>query len=111
MMLCRLVIIAGITAVAAAAQETTLDRFEKEIRPVLVERCYVCHSASAPTAQGGLQLDSAEGIRRGGNSGVVIRPGDPDQSLLIRAIRRTDKNLKMPPGNPLPPAVVANFEA
>ena len=107
----RLGITAAIAAIAVAAQDAALDRFEKEIRPVLAARCYACHSASAATPQGGLLLDSADGIRRGGNSGVVVRPGNPDLSLLIRAIRHTDKTLKMPPGNPLPPDVVAKFEA
>ena len=59
-------------AMAAAAQEHVSDAFEKEIRPVLAERCYLCHSASAAVPQGGLRLDSADGIRRGGNSGAVI---------------------------------------
>ena len=76
----------------------------------MAERCYACHSASAATPQGGLLLDTADGIRRGGNSGVVLQPGNPDTSLLIRAIRQTDKRLKMPPGGPLPPEVVAKFE-
>jgi hypothetical protein len=40
----------------------------------------------------------------------VIQPGDPEHSLLIRAIRYTDKQLKMPPGEPLSPEVVAEFE-
>src|SRR5215471_5501335 len=64
-----------------------------------------------PAPQGGLRLDSTDAIRRGGNSGIVIQPGNPDLSLLIRAIRQTDKTLKMPPGSPLPPEVVADFEA
>ena len=110
-MLFRLGITTMLAAVAAAGQDAAPDRFEKEIRPVLAERCYACHSASAATPQGGLLLDSADGIRRGGNSGVVIQPGNPDLSLLIRAIRQTDKRLKMPPGNPLPPEIVARFEA
>jgi len=95
----------------AAAQDAGLDLFEKRIRPVLVEHCYPCHSASAVTPQGGLLLDSADGIRRGGSSGVVVRPGNPDLSLLIRAIRHTDKALKMPPGTPLSPEIVSDFEA
>src|SRR5215471_15518475 len=99
----RLGIMAAIAGVAACAQDAALDRFEKEIRPVLAERCYVCHSASAAAPQGGLRLDSAEAIRRGGNSGAVVRPGNPDLSTLIRAIRYTDKKLKMPPGGALPP--------
>ena len=41
---------------------------------------------------------------------LLIQPGDPDNSLLIRAIRHTDKKLKMPPGDPLSPEVVADFE-
>jgi hypothetical protein len=110
-MLFRLGITAATIAIAAAAQEANLDHFEKKIRPVLAERCYPCHSASASAPQGGLLLDSTDAIRRGGSSGVVIRPGNPDLSLLIRAIRHTDKTLKMPPGNPLPPEVIADFEA
>src|SRR5437016_4759815 len=110
-MLFRLGTMAAAVAIAAAAQEAALDRFEKKIRPVLAARCYACHSASAAAPQGGLLLDSTNSIQRGGNSGAVIQPGNPEQSLLIRAIRYTDKKLKMPPGNPLPPDVVADFEA
>src|SRR5262249_2085168 len=50
------------------------------------------------------------GIQKGGNSGPPILPGDPEHSLLIRAIRYTDKKLKMPPDNPLPPDLVNDFE-
>ena len=74
----RLGITAAIAAITAAAQDAALDRFEKEIRPVLAERCYACHSASAAAPQGGLLLDSAAGIRRGGNSGAIVLAGNPD---------------------------------
>jgi hypothetical protein len=97
-------------AIAAGPQNTTIDHFEKKIRPVLASHCYACHSKSVATPQGGLLLDSTQGIRRGGNSGPAIQPGDPDNSLLIRALRHTDKKLKMPPGDPLLPEVVADFE-
>src|SRR3954447_17519501 len=110
-MLFRLGIAAVLALTAAAAQDAAHDRFEKEIRPVLAERCYPCHSSSAAAPQAGLLLDSADGIRRGGNSGAVVRPGEPNLSLLIHAIRYTDPKLKMPPGRALPPEVVANFEA
>jgi hypothetical protein len=110
-MLFRLAIAAVLAAASAAAQDAALDRFEKEIRPVLAERCYACHSASAAAPQAGLMLDTANGIRRGGNSGAVLQPGNPDASLLIRAIRHTDKRLKMPPGGPLSAEVIAKFEA
>jgi len=109
-MLFQLGMLAAAIAIRAPAQNAAIDRFETNIRPVLVSRCYPCHSQSAPAPQGGLLLDSAQGIRRGGNSGPVLRPGDPEHSLLIRAIRRTDEKLKMPPGEPLPSEVVAEFE-
>ena len=42
---------------------------------------------------------------------MIVQPGEPDRSLLLRALRYTDKTLKMPPGKPLAPEVVAEFEA
>jgi len=96
--------------IAAGPQNAAIDHFENKIRPVLVSHCYACHSKSAAATQGGLLLDSAQGIRRGGNSGSAIQPGDPEKSLLIRAIRQTDKKLKMPPGDPLSAETVADFE-
>ena len=53
----------------AIAQDVGVDAFEKKIRPVLAARCYACHSSSMTSPQAGLRLDSAQGIRQGGNSG------------------------------------------
>jgi hypothetical protein len=92
------------------AQTPALDHFEKKIRPVLASRCTPCHGSSAAAPPAGLLLNTSHGIQQGGRSGPVLVPGDPDKSLLIRAIRYTDKQLKMPPGNPLPPETVADFE-
>ena len=66
-MLLRLGIAAALAVTAVTAQESTSDRFEKKIRPVLAQRCYPCHSTAAAAPQGGLLLDSAGSIRRGGN--------------------------------------------
>src|ERR1700735_4573415 len=95
------------------AQDSGSDRlklFEEKIRPVLATRCFVCHSTNAVKVQGGLLLDSPAGLKRGGNSGEVIVPGDPEKSLLVHALRYQDKDLEMPPGKPLPVEVVADFE-
>ncbi len=91
-------------------QSPALDHFETKIRPVLVARCYGCHSAGAAAIQGGLRLDSTAAMQRGGNSGPVLVAGDADGSVLIRSIRRTDKSLQMPPGPGLSKEVVADFE-
>src|SRR5262249_28384440 len=56
--------------------------FEKKIRPVLVEQCYSCHSATAAKLKGGLLLDTKEGLRKGGDSGPAIVAGDAGRSRL-----------------------------
>ncbi len=61
--------------------------FEKKIRPVLVAECYKCHSTEhGKKVRGGLALDTREGIRKGGDTGPVIVPGNPSRSLLIKAL-------------------------
>ena len=64
----------------------------------------------APAVQGGLLLDTREGLRKGGNSGAAVVPGNPEQSLLIKALRYKSKELQMPPGEPLTSEQVADFE-
>jgi hypothetical protein len=89
-----------------------IEFFEKKIRPVLESNCYMCHSAHSKKLQGGLLLDTRDGMLKGGNSGQpAIRPGDPDSSLLIKAIRYTDPKLQMPPMGQLPAEQVKDFEA
>jgi hypothetical protein len=96
-----------------AAPPLTADQvefFEKKIRPIFVERCYKCHSAHAEKVKGGLLLDSREGLLKGGDSGPAIVPGDPEKSILIRAIRQTDE-LRMPVKEKLPDEQIADFVA
>jgi hypothetical protein len=88
-----------------------IEFFEKKIRPVLVEHCYECHSSQSKKKRGELLLDSRAGVRKGGESGPVIVPGKPQESLLIKAIRHVDPELKMPPNGKLPEAVIADLEA
>jgi hypothetical protein len=85
--------------------------FEAKIRPVLAQHCYKCHSAALKKPKGQLVLDSREALRKGGETGPAVVPGRPGDSLLLKAIRYTDDELKMPPdGKKLPAAVVADFE-
>jgi hypothetical protein len=81
--------------------------FELEIRPVLTTVCLPCHGGKK--TESGLTVDSRAALVRGGDRGPAIVPGDAGGSLLIRAIRRTDDDLKMPPKRGLPPEVVAAF--
>jgi hypothetical protein len=87
-----------------------IEFFEKKIRPILATQCYLCHSQESDPLQGGLYLDSKEGLLRGGKSGApAVVPGKPEESLLVTALRHTNKDLKMPPGEPLPADQVEAF--
>jgi hypothetical protein len=101
-------VLAAVEPLTAADNSKGVDFFEKHIRPVLVANCYQCHSASSKEIEGGLRLDTREGLRKGGDSGAVIVPGKPDESLLIRALQHED-GMEMPPKQKLPDNVVANF--
>jgi len=85
--------------------------FETKVRPVLVERCYSCHSSASQPVQGGLKLDSREALLRGGVRGSALVPGDPDRSSLIRALSHADKSLQMPPGGKLKGPEIAALTA
>ena len=90
----------GLAISAAYAAEPTkaqLDFFESKVRPVLADNCYQCHSTKGEKVKGGLLLDSREGLLKGGDSGPAIISGDPEKSLLIKAVRYADPDLQMPP--------------
>ncbi|MDA1050327.1 MAG: DUF1553 domain-containing protein [Planctomycetota bacterium] len=98
---------------AAEPDAADLDFFEKKIRPVLIDKCYECHSTKAKEAgklKGGLLLDSREGLHVGGDTGSAITPGKIEESLLIDAVRFGEEAYQMPPDGKLPADVIANFE-
>ncbi|MDP6795392.1 MAG: DUF1549 domain-containing protein, partial [Verrucomicrobiota bacterium] len=88
-------------AALATAEPEGIEFFENHIRPLLVQNCYKCHSAEADKAKGELLLDTRDGIRRGGDSGPAMIPGDPKASLLLKAVSYENDDLQMPPKNKL----------
>jgi mono/diheme cytochrome c family protein len=90
-------------APAAAAP----DFFETKIRPLFAEDCFACHTEAR---MGGLQLDSREHFLKGGKSGPIVVPGNPDASLLVKALRY-DGTPKMPPPGKLTADQIAAVEA
>jgi hypothetical protein len=96
---------------AADLTPSQSDFFENRIRPVLADNCYKCHSTYAEKVKGGLLLDSREAVLKGGDSGAVIVPGNPETSLLIKAVRYTDPDLQMPKDKKLPDNEIADLVA
>src|SRR5258707_1792211 len=87
----------GLQALAADPTPSQLQFFETHVRPVLANNCYKCHSQQSEKVKAGLLLDTREGVLKGGENGPAIVPGDPEKSLLIKAVRYTDPDLQMPP--------------
>ena len=85
--------------------------FESRVRPVLVDACYSCHSEKAPKLKGGLRVDSRAELLKGGDTGPAVVPGKPDESLLLKAVKRLDPDLAMPPKKALPARDVEALEA
>src|SRR3954469_23916843 len=94
-----LFIAGSLPAIGADSTVDGIDFFEKKIRPVLVENSYKCHSAQSEKLKGGLMLDSRDGVLKGGETGPAVIPGEPEKSLLIKAVGYADKELQMPPKN------------
>jgi mono/diheme cytochrome c family protein len=72
--------------------------FEKEVRPLLVERCLECHGEEKPKS--GLKLTSRANVLKGGTRGPAVVAGKPEESLLLKALRHDD-DLRMPPKDKL----------
>lgn len=83
-----------------------IEFFETTIRPLFAERCNSCHGPKKQ--EGGLRLNNRSGALTGGDNGPVISPGNPQESLLIRAVGY-QSDLKMPPDGKLADEDIANL--
>jgi hypothetical protein len=102
-----LMIAFGTTARGGDPDPKGVAFFEKRIRPILIERCYSCHSTDAKKLRGGLYLDTKGGWAKGGDNGPALVPGDAEASLMIQAVRYTEPTLQMPPKGKLPAEEIA----
>lgn len=88
----------GIKEVAGTV-EAQAEWFETQIRPLLAERCIQCHGSEKQG--GGLRLDARQHLLTGGDRGPAFQAGNQESSLIVRAVRRQDLDLQMPPDEPL----------
>jgi hypothetical protein len=73
----------------------SVEFFESRVRPILAESCIRCHGEKKQSSE--LRLDSRSAAIAGGATGPAVVPGNPDESLLIQAVRQTHDDIKMPP--------------
>jgi cytochrome c553 len=106
-----LIVLALAHAPARAAEPTAegLEFFENKIRPLLADNCYRCHSHDTKQ-KAHLMLDSRSSILKGGDNGPAIKPADPENSLLVKAIRFTG-DIKMPKNGKLTDQAIADLTA
>lgn len=102
------VMLCALPVAAAEPNQTGIEFFETKIRPVLVTHCQECHSTTSKSLKGGLQLDHRAGLMKGGDSGPAIVVEQPENSLLIKALKYD--GYEMPPKGKLPANVIADFE-
>ncbi|HEY7426446.1 MAG TPA: DUF1553 domain-containing protein [Gemmataceae bacterium] len=103
-LLCLLLL--AVLHAAPPANPQAVEFFEKHVRPVLISKCQSCHGPKRQ--QGGLRLDSRAALLKGSDNGAVLVPGEPDKSLLVKAIRY-DGDVQMPPNGKLPAEAVAHL--
>ncbi len=86
----------------AAAQDV---QFNRDIRPILSDRCFYCHGPDEKNRKAGLRLDTFEGATKDRGGYRAITPGQPDDSELIRRVTSHEAGEVMPPPSAKKPAV------
>lgn len=98
-----------LTTTALRAEDADAKFFNEKILPVLKTHCYECHSQDAEEVKGGLRLDTKARLRAGGSTGEIVKPGEPDESLLIKVLRYAEDDRQMPPRGKLDQAIIDVF--
>ncbi len=70
--------------------------FRRDVRPILVQKCFSCHGPDEEERQADLRLDVQAGVFGDPEATTIVR-GDPDQSALYQRLTAEDEDLRMPP--------------
>ncbi|MEE2886892.1 MAG: c-type cytochrome domain-containing protein, partial [Planctomycetota bacterium] len=95
-----LAVIALPQAILAPVTVTTFHaevQFNRDVRPILSNRCFPCHGPDAKARKANLRLDIREGALAQRKLGAAVVPGKPGDSLLVQRIRHADAEERMPP--------------
>src|SRR5581483_11514040 len=93
-----LVAAVGLVAVSEPVRGDDKVDFNREVRPILSDKCFACHGPGLKRAKGGLRLDLPESAREVDGDGLgAISPGKPEKSAVIERIYSHDEAKVMPP--------------
>jgi len=90
----RLVLVSSFLLVGSQVSAVEID-YEKQIKPLLRERCFACHGSLKQEA--GLRVDTGNLLRQGGDSGAAVSLKTPAESLLLERLMSDDDDYRMPP--------------
>ena len=85
------------SALALSSAHAGEPNFNREVRPILSENCFLCHGQDPKHRGGDLRLDVREEAVAVRDGSAAIVPGNPDQSGMIQRILSTDPEFVMPP--------------
>lgn len=98
----RLALLFSLIPLATSAQQVD---FARDVEPIFERSCSRCHGAAQQSGQ--LRLDSKESALKGGASGSVVKPGDPENSVLYQRVAGLGAEARMPLGSELPDREIA----
>jgi len=92
-----LVAVSVLVLTANKTQAADVPEFNRDIRPLLSDRCFSCHGPDAEHREADLRLDQPTGLFSDTAEQSIVSPGSPDESLLINRVESDDPDLRMPP--------------
>src|SRR5687768_14422227 len=93
-----LCLLALAASTAFAADPAAKVDFNRDVRPILAENCFLCHGPDEQTRKAKLRLDVRDDALKGGKSGTAaIVPGKPQESVLLARVTSADPDKVMPP--------------
>ena len=95
--LCLLPIVLLMITTLQVADAAEKLQFDRDIRPILSDKCYACHGPDPATRQANLRLDTKEGAFSEPSGYPIIVPGEPENSELVQRITHEDLDRRMPP--------------
>ncbi len=96
------------TPAGSTPPATTASVSYTEIQDTFNKNCITCHGENGNE---GVDLRTYESVMKGGEPGPIVKPGDPEASLLVHVLRASHGKKQMPPKGPLPEEQIAKVEA